>query len=77
MTQYKYELTIAPKDEATVPYIFIPTIEPTKKIGLVVIIDHYDEEATVVKSIGFKEVVSVVGSDSYFDFERYFIGIFV
>ncbi|KAJ3219730.1 hypothetical protein HK099_004586 [Clydaea vesicula] len=77
LTRYQYPVKLEGGDELTIPYIFLPEVEPSE-YGLVVIVEHFGQGEDKHRSVAFQDKVKVVGSDSYFDFESisiYIIGL--
>ncbi|RKO92543.1 translocon-associated protein [Blyttiomyces helicus] len=68
LTRYRYDVTIGPNEEATIPYLFVAETEPSE-YGLVVNIDYYDGEEVATRSVGYSGKVTLVGTDSAFDFQ--------
>ena len=70
ISEFQYESTVDQGDEITIPYPFIPFMEPGS-VGLVVLVSHYDHSETLSTSVAFQDLITIVASDSLFDLERF------
>ncbi|KAI9366069.1 translocon-associated protein, alpha subunit [Zopfochytrium polystomum] len=66
LTAQRYNLPLGPKQEATVPFRFIPELE-AQDVGLVVYIDYFDNEEAPHRAIAYKGVITITAADSTFD----------
>jgi hypothetical protein len=71
LSSYKYEIDIQPGDEATIPFLFVP--ELPGRIGMAVVVNHYDAGETLSHSLAYTGYIQIEGSDSLLDFESLFM----
>ncbi|KAJ3087019.1 SWI/SNF and RSC complex subunit Ssr1 [Quaeritorhiza haematococci] len=77
LTGYRYDVTLQPGHEATIPFVFQIESE-AMEYGLVVLVDYIDNEDTPHRAVAFSGAVTFANSDSMFDLQSlflYFLGL--